>query len=207
MGTGVPDVPNIAVNPAMLVFGPVEVNTYSDLPLQIQNTGFMTLNVDTFRIVDPHFTLVNAPPNLAIAPGNSALLTVRFMPTAVGQINASLTMVTNVPGTQNFSVALAGTGKIVVAFDPSPNQFDPKAGVWDSFVTLFGKNFDVGPVRIQFSGVDLPRGPVNVTATRIVAKVPAATGEGGPLAGPVHIIVTNDAGTATSDDLFTVIPT
>jgi Common central domain of tyrosinase len=96
----------------------------------------------------------------------------------------------------------------LLQFDPSPNQFKPTAGVWDSEVTLFGRGFDIGKrVRIQFGPTDgAGRGAVSVTPTRIVVTVPAATGAG-PLSGPVQLIVTNDAGSVTSDDMFDVIPT
>jgi hypothetical protein len=202
-----PSPPDIAASPTTLVFNVVPIGTTKDLSVQIRNTGHDVLTIGGIQTSDPRFAVVNAPANLRVQPNNSAPLTVRFQPDTVGQINASLTMVTNVPRTPNFSVPLTGTGKIVVAFAPSPNQFDPKAGVWDSEVTLFGRNFDLGMVTIQFGPEDLPgKGVLSVTPTQIVAKVPAGTGSG-PLVGPVRLIVSNDAGTATSDDMFTVIPT
>jgi hypothetical protein len=175
-----PSPPDIAASPTTLVFNVVPIGTTKDLSVQIRNTGHDVLTIGGIQTSDPRFAVVNAPANLRVQPNNSA---------------------------PNFSVPLTGTGKIVVAFAPSPNQFDPKAGVWDSEVTLFGRNFDLGMVTIQFGPEDLPgKGVLSVTPTQIVAKVPAGTGSG-PLVGPVRLIVSNDAGTATSDDMFTVIPT
>ena len=93
------------------------------------------------------------------------------------------------------------------SFNPSPNQFTPTKGVWDSQVTLLGKNFNMGAVKVRFGpNTLLPQHPLSVSATQIVVKVPAGTGSG-PLEGPVRITVSNDAGSVTSSDLFTVIPT
>jgi hypothetical protein len=111
------------------------------------------------------------------------------------------------PGTTLNHRALGYTYDTFVDFDPSPNQFNPTAGVWDSDVTLFGRNFDVGVVRVYFGLQDyFGRGPVSITPTQIVVTVPAGLGSG-PLVGPVNIIVTNDAGCVMSDDIFNVIPT
>jgi hypothetical protein len=93
------------------------------------------------------------------------------------------------------------------AFDPSPHQFSPIGGTWDSEVTLFGRNFDAGTVRVFFGEFDeISSSPLSVTSTQIVVRVPAGTGAG-PLIGPQHIIVTTDGGRVTSDDSFNVIPT
>jgi hypothetical protein len=92
-------------------------------------------------------------------------------------------------------------------FDPSPHQFSPSQGVWDSVVTLFGSNFGGGNARVQFGQYDLPHAPLSVTPTQLTVKVPAANPDQGALSGPVNLIVTTDGGSVTSDDVFTIIPT
>jgi protocatechuate 3,4-dioxygenase beta subunit len=110
-GTGEILLPNIAANPSALNFGAVPVLTAKDLLVQISNTGQATLTVGAIQTSDRHFSLVNAPTTLTIQPRSSAPLTVRFMPDAVGQSDATLTMTTNVPTIPNFSVPLTGAGE------------------------------------------------------------------------------------------------
>jgi hypothetical protein len=115
---------NIAASPPMLAFGTVRVSTPKDLQVQIRNTGQGALTVNTIQTSDRRYTVVNAPANLNLAPGNAAMLTVRFTPDVAAPINASLTMATNVPNLPVFSVGLAGTGAVPqIVVNPSVLDF------------------------------------------------------------------------------------
>jgi hypothetical protein len=85
------------------------------------------------------------------------------------------------------------------AFHASPNQFNPKFGAPGANVTLSGRNFDVGAAEVSFgtTTASIVGAP---TSSQIVARVPAMS------PGPVPISVVTLGGTATSDDLFTVLP-
>lgn len=88
---------------------------------------------------------------------------------------------------------------LVPTFDPSPNQFVPPIGAAGTEVRLFGRNFNVGTVRVFFGSVEatIVDPP---TATEIRVEVPTG------VVGPVNITVTTDGGTAVSDDTFNVLP-
>jgi dienelactone hydrolase/protocatechuate 3,4-dioxygenase beta subunit len=106
-------VPDVAADPPMLAYGDVPVDTPMDLTLRITNPGQAALTVAAFRTSDPHFVVVSPPADLAIPPGSTAPLTVRFTPDGVRSFNAGLSMTTNVPGVGSFGVPLTGTGAII----------------------------------------------------------------------------------------------
>jgi hypothetical protein len=83
------------------------------------------------------------------------------------------------------------------AFNASPNQFNPKLGLPGSSVTLFGTNFNVSPVSVQFGATPatLVGSP---TANQIVAAVPNMA------LGAVTITVVTGGGQTTTIDTFTV---
>jgi len=82
-------------------------------------------------------------------------------------------------------------------FAASPNQFNPKLGLANTNVTLFGNNFNVSPVKVLFgaTAATLVGSP---TGTQIVAAVPSMA------AGAVTITVQTGGGQVTSTDTFTV---
>jgi hypothetical protein len=83
------------------------------------------------------------------------------------------------------------------AFAPSPGQFSPKVGGVGQNVTLFGGNFDLAPVSVQFGTVTAT--VVSTNPTQIVTQVPVG------VSGAVKIRVTTAAGSVLSDDNFTVL--
>jgi hypothetical protein len=82
------------------------------------------------------------------------------------------------------------------AFNPSPNQFNPKLGAAGTTVTLFGTNFNIGPVSVSFGAT--PATVVGTTATQIIVTSPAVPGS--PIAVP--ITVQTGGGSTVSSDKF-----
>lgn len=82
------------------------------------------------------------------------------------------------------------------AFDPSPNQFNPKIGTGGDTITLFGNNFDGPNLDVTFGGVSAD--VESFTKTRIMAIVPSG------VSGATQISVSTDGGTAISVDNFTI---
>jgi hypothetical protein len=80
------------------------------------------------------------------------------------------------------------------AFDSPPNEFDPRAGGEGATVTLFGSNFNLEPVSVQFGNV--PATVVSFGPNQIVAKVPAGVTQA------VKITVTTRSDSVTSQDSF-----
>jgi hypothetical protein len=80
------------------------------------------------------------------------------------------------------------------AFADPPNEFNPKAGVAGTSVTLFGTHFDLLPVSVAFGNVQAAE--VRPGAEQTTVVVPAG------LSAPVHITVTTAQGTTTSTETF-----
>jgi hypothetical protein len=99
--------------------------------------------------------------------------------------------------------SIVSTGGFIVLAPPapifaaSPNQFNPKLGPAGTSVTLFGSNFNVGTVSVNFAGT--PATIVGTpTASQIVVTVPTIPGT--PL--NVTITVQTGGGSTTSTDKF-----
>ncbi|HEY9878637.1 MAG TPA: IPT/TIG domain-containing protein [Leptolyngbyaceae cyanobacterium] len=86
----------------------------------------------------------------------------------------------------------------VPTFNPSPNQFQPKAGRAGDRITLSGSGFDAGTVIVRVGGAIAPL-LSSPTATQIVARVPSLS------PGSVRVSVQTAGGTVISQDTFTVM--
>ncbi|MFJ4245052.1 IPT/TIG domain-containing protein [Streptomyces iakyrus] len=87
------------------------------------------------------------------------------------------------------------------AFTGTP-EFMPKSGVVNQSVTINGKNFDVGTVKVFFGGEEAEL-VAGTSAKRLVARVPAGLTPGGAPVS-VEVAVRNEVGTATAATLFRV---
>ncbi len=77
-----PPVPNIAVNPDSVDFGTVQVGGSKSDTLMVSNTGTDTLNISTISTSPPFSALSIGP--LAVVPGGSSKIEVKFQPTSGG---------------------------------------------------------------------------------------------------------------------------
>jgi hypothetical protein len=103
--------PQIAVTPASLAFGAVNVNTTSPAQaITVTNTGTAPLNVTALTTSSPRYVASPSGTLPSIAPGHSATVQVTFTPTAVQSYSATLTMTTNDPSHPTVSVPLTGSG-------------------------------------------------------------------------------------------------
>lgn len=79
---------------------------------EIRNTGFLNLTLGAFTFSGPNaaeFTLTS-PPAATVIPGGSTTFTVRFIPTALGTRNATISFVNNDSNENPFDFALTGLG-------------------------------------------------------------------------------------------------
>lgn len=107
----------ISVSPSALSFGNVLVTSFSELSIQVSNTGEGPLFITATPIVGTNsnqFNLFNLPPlPIKINPGAPPVtIRVRFSPTSIGTKQAFLTLINNDPDPpQNpFFVSLDGFG-------------------------------------------------------------------------------------------------
>jgi IPT/TIG domain len=92
---------------------------------------------------------------------------------------------------------------LLPSFDKAPRpQFVPPTGVVNQAITLNGNNFNVGTIKVFFGTQEAPL-VTATSATRIVVRVPAGlTPQGKPT--QVKITVSNQGGSAVSEDVFVV---
>ncbi len=97
----------IQTDKTSLSFGNVKTGSTKAMALQISNTGNDTLTISSIATNSPRFTVDIA--SRVLAPGSSFVDTVRFTPTVIGPVSASLTLTSNA-STSPTVVPLSGTG-------------------------------------------------------------------------------------------------
>jgi len=118
--------PVISATPNPLAFGNVTVGTTSNQTLSVQNTGNAPLQVTNITSTNPVFTA--NPTSFTVQPGGSQNVTVSFLPTAAGTVNANLQIANN-SATNPYTVAVSGTGVAtgpapIIIVNPDPLYFD-----------------------------------------------------------------------------------
>ncbi|WP_350497806.1 IPT/TIG domain-containing protein [Accumulibacter sp.] len=152
----------------------------------------------TFRVL-----VSEGVPPASPAPGHHVYPLARLLrPRGISQIQAS--MISDLRQTRlnlaEIENRLSAVEKLFLpAFNPSPNQFNPKFGIPGASVTLLGKNFNVGTSAVRF-GATAASIKGTPTSTQIVVAVPAMA------PGAVQISVQTGAGSIISNDNFTVLP-
>ena len=144
----------ISVTPTALVFGSVDVRRTADLAITVQNIGSGTLT-GSCNTAAP-FSLPNGC-SFNLGPGQSAVVTVRFSPTAIGPITGNVEFTSNMG---NASIDLSGTGaQSLAGISLSTNNL--------SFGTqAIGSTGTAKPVTITNNSTSLVRfGIVNLTGT------------------------------------------
>ncbi|MEM1054446.1 MAG: choice-of-anchor D domain-containing protein [Bacteroidota bacterium] len=109
--------PEIDVTPTSLAFGNVEVGMTADLMVTVSNSGDADLVISGASEDGDAFSIESALPG-PIAPGTSAMITVRFAPMMAGAANATLTITSNDADEGTVEVPLSGTGEDPVIPEP-----------------------------------------------------------------------------------------
>ena len=145
-----------------------------------------------------------APP--APGAGHTHFLLARLARTA-GQALITAPMITDLRN-QIIPLRLVADNLRVLgapAFAASPNQFTPKNGAGGVNVTLFGKGFNFGGLKVRFESLNFPGSVGNSdivtgpTDTQVVVRTPFMS------AGPHKITVETNFGVDTSDDNFNIL--
>jgi hypothetical protein len=90
-----------------ITMGNVKVSQFKDSVVTITNSGNDTLKITSIASSSSLFTV--RPTSKIVPPGQSLADTIRFTPTAVGLVAASIVVVSNAP-TSPDSVSISGTG-------------------------------------------------------------------------------------------------
>ena len=126
-------VADISVSPLSVDFGAVTVGTSGTDSVAISNVGSADLTVNGLNLSgSSEFSLPGAPPPpFTVAPSTSVNVSVEYAPVNDGLDNATLNIVSDSPGEESISVALAGTGVPVVVNECVPD-IDPASLVFGS---------------------------------------------------------------------------
>jgi hypothetical protein len=140
--------PVIKINPNPLTFGGVQIDSYKDLPITIQNMGNANLKLTNLKITGENassFSLLLDPESLGIeiviAPSLSYSNGIRFKPDVAGYKTATLNIASDIGGSA--SIGLSGNATFPISVQ------EPDNVVSDGSAFLFQSN--PNPVR---SGYD-----------------------------------------------------
>lgn len=113
-----------AVSERSLRFGEVEVGTRKTLVLTVYSRGNAPLSVRSIASSDTQF--VARPDSLTVAGGDSASVAVTFSPSALRDVSAGLTVVTNDFAQGAIQIPVTGSGTKVMRYsmdlDPTPGD-------------------------------------------------------------------------------------
>lgn len=158
----VPVFPVINADPASVDFGTVNSTQAATMPLTISNAGGSDLVLSD--IVDPAapFSILDKPQvPLAIPPGQSLVLTVRFAPTGALSFSGSLSILSNDPLNGNLVVPLNGIG----TGTPVPN-LELTATILDFTSASSNKPYEVGNTGnadLLVSSITQPAAPFSIS--------------------------------------------
>lgn len=149
--------PDIYLDQGELNFGEISMNTTRDLGLTVTNTGHQDLEVESVEIVGAdfdHFSIVDGGGAFNLGFLESRDMTIRFNPTAIGNLAAQLEFISNDPDESPRDVNLLG------AANNLPTILEPSM---EARVTM---NFQAGRrMAIHFRAVVPDNGPMTWTAT------------------------------------------
>jgi len=127
----------VALKSPGLLFGPTQLGQSVNSPIWVASEGELPLTGLLTEITGPDADQFSLPGTLpgSIAPGASPVpLQVRFTPTRVGLMNATLRLHSNDPGTPVFELPLKGTG----TFNPTATK-----------PSVSGSSFTYAPLRLD----------------------------------------------------------
>jgi hypothetical protein len=160
--------PEIAVSPASLAFGTVNVNTTSAAQtLTLSNNGTAPLDVTGLATSSTPFAASPSGTLPSIAPRGSQTVRVTFTPSAAQSYSATLTMTTNDPSHPTVSVPLSGTGagQSAVGWTPAALAFGTVvAGETGTAILTISNS---GSVSLQVTGIAASPSAFTAVPTKI----------------------------------------
>ena len=137
-------VPDIHSEPQTVDFGDVEIGDVSGIvDVRISNLGPGLLQIGNVGLADPtHFVILSENVSQAqLEQGDSAIMSVQFIPTIEGQVSTEVLIDSNDPDEQVYGVTLIGTG------NGTPIGDGPQA--------VCGPDYDSAPFETEyFDGTD-----------------------------------------------------
>lgn len=101
--------PSISIAPSVINFGSVKVDSTRQLLFLISNTSLSLLKIDSLYTGTKQFDVIRKLANSIVKKGDSAIVTIRFRPSALGEKLDTLFVACSDPASP-FRVPLSGTG-------------------------------------------------------------------------------------------------
>ncbi|MFN8512852.1 MAG: choice-of-anchor D domain-containing protein [Chloroflexia bacterium] len=143
-----------SVDPAVVNFGDVALNTSAAQTVTVTNTGTGALGITGFTPSSAPFTISgnSCTVGTVLQPNASCSFAVTFAPTATGAASSSVVIASNVPGGST-TINVSGFGvSSVIAFTPPPVNFGSVAIGSGSTLGLLVTNTGSGPLTITGVG-------------------------------------------------------
>ncbi|MEO6037431.1 MAG: choice-of-anchor D domain-containing protein [Saprospiraceae bacterium] len=156
--------PKIAAAPATLNFGTANAGDQKDLNVTISNSGQASLNVKTISFTgNAAFGLPQPFTALAIAPGKTAEIAVRWKPASGGAQSGTMTIASDDPDAPSITVSLSGSA---VAIGPQGLVAEIAPSSLDFGLVSTGQTKDL-QITVRNTGASrLDISSANVTAGR-----------------------------------------
>lgn len=120
-----PPPPSIFVSSNDIVFGDVDLNSSSDLPISVKNAGSLNLQIGQIAKIDPLATPFSIGSdncsNHTLVANNICSMFVRFSPTSQGNLTDSFDIPSNDPNKPSQAVIVRGRGKTTTPPPPGIN--------------------------------------------------------------------------------------
>jgi hypothetical protein len=191
--------PAIQVNPTSVSFGNVVVGSNLSQSLIISNTGNATLTITQINVTGATFSASGYTLPLSVNAGQQTTITVAFLPTAVGTVSGSVSIVSNAP-TSPTSVGLSGSGiaaTLTLSINPTSLSFgnvltSTTSAAQNVTITNTGNaNVTISQVSVTGAGYTVTGGSTPVTLTpsqKLVLGVQFSPASTGSVAGSISII-------------------
>lgn len=171
-GTGVQA--GLAATPASASFGSVSTGSSSTQSIQLKNTGTASLTISQASVAgSQEFSTTGLTLPLTIAAGNTSSFTVKFAPTASGNVTATLNLTSNAPGSP-LAISLSGSGAAstkTITVSPTSLSFGSvNTGTSSSLsvtVTNTGNStVNIASVSATGTGFSVPNSAVSLTPSQ-----------------------------------------
>ena len=207
-GTGVTvPTPAIALAPASLSFGTVVLGTSASLAAQIRNSGTAVLEVTSIALcAGTSGEFAWAPPApLSVPPGQSAVLTVTYTPSAAAADSGCLAIASNDPASPTVNLGVSGTGaaQAFPAIALAPDSLDFGTVTIGGSASRTTQVQNTGNATLNVLGISLCSGTPARFTWSPAAPIAVAPGQGATLTvtyQPTDAVVDSGCLAIASDD-------
>ena len=111
----------LSPNPASLSFGTVQVGSSASLSETLTNTGGSNVTISQANVTGAAFSVTGLALPTTLTPSQSVTFTVKFSPTAAGNISGNLAIVSDAPGSP-LNIGLSGVAVAPGALTANPSS-------------------------------------------------------------------------------------